>query len=119
MRTAIAVIRTEVILSHTPPNTTAALVVPPDVQPDVDNQMRLWLNRGLDPRFTAAHPDTGQQTMAFMPLPPGRVRMVHNRGFHHGDRFLATFHVYEQPYRGQLRREMWLVDAQPLAQAVA
>ena len=120
MRTPIGVMTSEVILSHTPPNTTAALVVPPDVQAEVDDPMRLLLNRGLNPRFTAAHPATGAQTVAFMPLPPGRVAMVRGRGFRHGDPFSSPRSAsMSNPTKGQPRREMWLVDARPPGQAVA
>ncbi len=117
--TVVGQIRTEVIFSHTPPNTTAALIVPVDAQGNVNQQMRMLVHRELDRRFTAAHPATGEQTLAFMPLPPGRIRMLQERGILHGVRFLATFAVIEKPYRGQLRREMWLVDGQRLGQLVA
>jgi hypothetical protein len=117
--TIIGQIRTEVVLSHTPPNTTAALIVPADTQGDVDRQMRMLVHRGLDHRFTAAHPATGEQTVAFMPLPPGRVRMLRERGIVHGEHFLASFAVNEKPYRGQLRREMWLTNGNRLGQPVA
>jgi hypothetical protein len=116
----IGTITVEVIFSHTPPNTTAALVIPVDVQAAVEREMRLLLHRGLDHRFTAPHPDTGEPTVSFMPLPPGRVELVRRKGISHGERFRAVFHVLEKTYRGQPRREMWLMDAKPLtAQAVA
>ncbi len=115
----LAKIRTEVVFSHRPQNETAALIVPIELQPAVNQQMLLWVNRELDHRFTAADPATGEQTLAFMPLPAGRVRLLEERGIVHGERFLAVFAVVEKPYRGQLRREMWLIDAHPLAQRVA
>jgi len=104
----------DVIFSHTPPNTTGALVIPAEVQATVDQEMHRLLNRGLDHRFTAPHPDSGVPTVSFMPLPPGRIELVRRKGISHGERFRAVFHVLEKTYRGQPRREMWLMDAQRL-----
>ena len=36
-------------------------------------------------RFTAPHPDTGVPTASFMPLPPGRVDLVRDKGISHGE----------------------------------
>jgi hypothetical protein len=81
--------------------------------------MRPLVYHGLDDRFTAPHPATGVQTVAFMPLPPGRVGMLERRGIRHGELFLAEFAVIEKRYRNQLRREMWLVAGHRLAQMTA
>jgi hypothetical protein len=104
----------EGIFSHTPPNETAAIIIPADRQHEMENQMQRLLGHGLDRRFTAAHPETGEQIVAVTPLPPGRVRMVLESGIRDGERFGAVFHVVEKKYRGQLRKEMWLVGARKL-----
>jgi hypothetical protein len=116
--THIDSIRTEVIFSHTPPNTTAALIVPNDTHDTLENEMRPLLGHGLDHGFTVAHPMTEEQTVAFMPLPPGRVHMLQQRGIRHAERFLAIFEVIEKSYRRQPRREMWLIDGQHLPEMV-
>jgi hypothetical protein len=119
MMTTLGEIRTPLILSHTLPNTTASLIVPGEIEGGLDAEMRHWQHPGLDPRFTAIDPLTGERRRAFTPVPPGRLGMIHSRGIRHADRFLAIFEVRERTYEGQLRREMWLANAEPLAQPVA
>ncbi len=116
--TIISEIRTELILSHTLPNTTASLIVPLETEGRLDAEMRHWQHPGLDPRFTAVDPLTGERRRAFTPVPPGRLAMIHSRGIRHVDRFLATFEVRAKPYRGQPRREIWLANAEPVEQPV-
>jgi hypothetical protein len=44
--------------------------------------------------------------------------MLCQRGIRYAERFQAVFAVVEKPYRGQLRREMWLVDGHRLHELI-
>lgn len=60
-------------------------------------------------------PHTGERRPAFTPIEGGRLALIESRGIRHGDRFVGSFEVKEVTRQGVTRREMWLVDAQPIA----
>jgi hypothetical protein len=63
-------------------------------------------------------PYTGESRPAFTPIGGGRLTFIESRGIRHGDRFVGTFEVKEVTRQGVTRREMWLVDAQPVGTCV-
>lgn len=115
MRT-VGTIRTELVYSRTAGKTSASAVVPPEVFDQLeDERQRL----GHEAQWWYDNdPHTGDRRPAFTPIEGGRLALIESRGIRHGDRFVATFEVREVTRQGVTRREMWLVDAQPLGTLV-
>lgn len=63
-------------------------------------------------------PHTGEKRPAYTPIEGGRLALIESRGIRHGDRYIATFDVKEVTRQGKKRKEMWLVDAQPVHSSV-
>jgi hypothetical protein len=59
-------------------------------------------------------PVTGAKRPAYTPIGGKSLQLIESRGIRHGDRYLATYDVKEVNRQGTKRREMWLVDVQPI-----
>ncbi len=109
-------IQTELIFARPNGRAWASAIVPDDMLTQLEtDRSRLghttiwWYD--IDPL-------TNVSKRAFTPIQGGRLALIESRGIRHGDRFVATFDVKEVTRQGVTRREMWLVDAQPVGMPV-
>ncbi len=113
----VGTIQTELIYVRLPGKASASAVVPPDMLSQLEADRRRLGHTAI--WWYDIDPHTADRREAFTPIEGKRLAFIESRGIRHGDRFVATFEVKEVTRQGVTRREMWLVDAQPIVPSSA